>query len=70
MTRTDIDGFTTADVVNVFKLSKKSLSEKIYISLVEEYGMEPGAIRMELFSRCFEKVLKDYALVLKSGLIG
>ncbi len=70
MARTDIDGFTAADVVNIFKVSKKSLSEKMYFSLVDDYGMEPGAVRMELFSCCFDEVLKDYALVLKSGLIG
>lgn len=54
---------------NVFGESKKTLADKLYRLLDEEVCDMAEICDIGEFSGYFAKVLEDYALVLKTGLI-
>lgn len=54
--------------MNIFGESKRKLSDKLYDILDDENEISEVCDKLE-FAKHFEKVLQDYALVLKNGII-
>lgn len=53
---------------NIFRESKETLAEKLY-DMLDDRGCFGDMFLKDEFVECFEKVLIDYSLVLKTGLI-
>lgn len=55
--------------INVFGVSKDTLSFKLYNMLLDGYDVEPYNVDLEGFKALFNNVLEDYSLVLKNAII-